>query len=87
MYFSDVCTCKDAVFNAVFRLVIPHMVYQVAKDRTNSKRRLNSDKISEQLARLNMEEHEMSHMDFRKLIDSISDKSDNRYYLKTLNVV
>lgn len=83
MYFSDVCTCKDAVFNAIFRLVIPHMVYQVAKDRTTSSRRLNSDKISEQLDRFHIEENEMSHMDFRKLIESISEKSDNKYYLKT----
>lgn len=79
---GEICTCNDAAFNALFRLVLPTVVSTMSLERINGLRRLNSDELEmsvrEQLSMSNVDEHEMSHMDFQKLFES---RRSRRYCL------
>lgn len=72
--FSEICSCNDAVFNAIFRLVLPAMVITVSKERMGGLRRINSDdmerSVRQQLNMSNVDEQKMSHNDFRKIFET-----------------
>lgn len=74
LYFSEICSCDDAVFNAIFRLVLPAMVLTVSKERMGGLRRINSDdmerSVRQQLNMSNVDENKMSHNDFQKLFET-----------------